>query len=261
MTCGRPQISLSERSRRHISSSAPWARFGLLGRMQAGVPGQRRDLLVQARVVLHRARAERVRARVEVEVAARETVVVAHDLGLGDLGQSRAFSAQQLRRDQLVERRSRARRRRQSRRAAAFDRAARRSWSLARAAAASGYRRWSGRWGEGAGVIGDFLADWRLTPLSGSNSSRPPISATARPSASARRSMSSRERRSVIATSSPSSYSGYSRASGYPAAIPSSLTRSKTAATGASSRIANSRATGASCSSSTPSTAASVSRA
>ena len=54
---------------RHISSSAPCARVGCLQRVQAGVAGQRRDALVQLRVVLHRARAERVEARVEVEVA------------------------------------------------------------------------------------------------------------------------------------------------------------------------------------------------
>ena len=38
--------------------------------MQAGVAGERSDPLVEARVVLHRAGAERVEAAVEVEVAA-----------------------------------------------------------------------------------------------------------------------------------------------------------------------------------------------
>ena len=56
--------------------------LGVLQRVQAGVPGQRGDALVQARVVLHRARAERVEARVEVEVALGQAHVVAHDLGL-----------------------------------------------------------------------------------------------------------------------------------------------------------------------------------
>ena len=61
--------------------------LGVLQRVQPRVAGQRRDPLVQLRVVLHRARAERVEAGVEVEVLLRERVVVAHDLGLGDLGQ------------------------------------------------------------------------------------------------------------------------------------------------------------------------------
>ena len=64
----------------------------VLRRVQAGVPGQRRDPLVELRVVLHRARAERVEAGVEVEVAAREPVVVADDLRLGDLGQARRLA-------------------------------------------------------------------------------------------------------------------------------------------------------------------------
>ncbi len=64
-----------------------------LERVQAGVAGQRRDALVQARVVLHRARAQRVEARVQVEVALGQLHVVAHDLGLGDLGQAGALGA------------------------------------------------------------------------------------------------------------------------------------------------------------------------
>ena len=72
--------------------------------MQAGVAGERRDLLVQARVVLHRARAERVRPRVEVEVPARDAVVVADDLGLGDLGELGGLLAKEVLRDQLGER-------------------------------------------------------------------------------------------------------------------------------------------------------------
>ena len=64
-----------------------------LRRVQARVARQRGDALVQLRVVLHRARAERVEAGVEVEVALREPVVVAHDLRLGDLGQLRRLGA------------------------------------------------------------------------------------------------------------------------------------------------------------------------
>ena len=52
----------------------------ILERVQARVAGQRRDPLVQLRVVLHRARPERVEACVEIEVALRQPVVVADDL-------------------------------------------------------------------------------------------------------------------------------------------------------------------------------------
>ena len=72
-----------------------------LQRVQPRVAGQRSDPLVQPRVVLHRARPERVEARVEVEVAARELDVVAHQLGLGDLGQARGRVTAQRRRQQL----------------------------------------------------------------------------------------------------------------------------------------------------------------
>jgi hypothetical protein len=54
----------------------------ILQRMQPGVSGQRRDALVQARVVLHRARPERIEAGVQVEVALGEVDVVTDDLGL-----------------------------------------------------------------------------------------------------------------------------------------------------------------------------------
>ena len=47
----------------------PLRALGILQRVQARVTGQRRRPLVQARVVLHRARAQRVEAGVEVEVA------------------------------------------------------------------------------------------------------------------------------------------------------------------------------------------------
>ena len=76
----------------------------VLERVQPGVARQRRDPLVQLRVVLHRARAERVEAGVEVEVALGQAVVVAHDLGLGHLGQARRLGASELGRQQLVER-------------------------------------------------------------------------------------------------------------------------------------------------------------
>ena len=174
----------------------------VLGRMQARVPGKRRDLLVQARVVLHRARPERVRAGVEVEVAPREPVVVADDLGLGDLGQAGTPGAQVLLRDQLRERRLGHPGGRQGRRAATLDRAL-----VDRGRRVALHRRRH----LGGGRRGQRLAH-ASTPA-GSRAS-PRSAATARPSASANRSMSSFERRSVIATSSPSACSGYSRPSG-----------------------------------------------
>ena len=95
----------ARRCRLHISSSAPWARFGSCAGCRRACPGSAATRSLSPRVVLHRARAERVEAGVEVEVAARDAVVVADDLGLGDLGQPRRLGAQQARRDQLVERR------------------------------------------------------------------------------------------------------------------------------------------------------------
>ncbi len=68
------------------------------------MPGQRRDALVQLRVVLHRARPERIEAGVEVEVALAQPVVVPHDLRLGDLRQSRRLGPPKLGGNQLVER-------------------------------------------------------------------------------------------------------------------------------------------------------------
>ena len=91
--------------------------------VQAGVARQRGDPLVEARVVLHRAGAERIGAGVEVEVAPRETVVVADDLRLGDLGELRGALPPQIRGNQLVERALGDVERRQGRRAAPGDRA------------------------------------------------------------------------------------------------------------------------------------------
>ena len=72
-----------------------------LQRVQPRVTGERGDPLVQPRVVLHRARPERVEARVEIEVATRELDVVTDQLGLGDLGQARDGVTAQGRRQQL----------------------------------------------------------------------------------------------------------------------------------------------------------------
>jgi hypothetical protein len=60
----------------------PLRSLGVLQRVQPRMAGERGDALVQARVVLHRARAQRVEARVEVEVALGDADVVAHELGL-----------------------------------------------------------------------------------------------------------------------------------------------------------------------------------
>ncbi len=53
-----------------------------LERMQARMARQRSDALMQLRVVLHRARPERVKAGVEVEVALAQPVVMPDDLRL-----------------------------------------------------------------------------------------------------------------------------------------------------------------------------------
>ena len=54
----------------------------VLERVQPGVAVERGDALVELGVVLHRARAQRIEAGVQVEVALGQAVVVAHDLGL-----------------------------------------------------------------------------------------------------------------------------------------------------------------------------------
>ena len=71
----------------------------LLVRMEVAEAGQRDDALVDARVVLHRAGAERVEAGVDPEVAVGERGEVAHELGLGDLGQARRRRPAQMLRD------------------------------------------------------------------------------------------------------------------------------------------------------------------
>ncbi len=76
----------------------------ILRRMQAGVAGKRGDAFVEARVVLHRAGAERVDPGVEIEVPAREAVVMADDLRLGHLRQAGGLAAQQVLGDQIGDR-------------------------------------------------------------------------------------------------------------------------------------------------------------
>ena len=64
-------------------------RLVLLVRVEVAEPGEPGEPLVDARVVLHRAGAERVEARVDAEGAVGERREVTHDLRLGDLGQAR----------------------------------------------------------------------------------------------------------------------------------------------------------------------------
>ena len=71
----------------------------LLVRMEVAEAGQVHDPLVHARVVLHRAGAERVEARVDAEVAVGERGEVAHEVGLRDLRQARRRRAAELVRD------------------------------------------------------------------------------------------------------------------------------------------------------------------
>ena len=61
----------------------------LLVRMKIAEAGEPCQPLVDARVVLHRAGAERVEAGVDAEGAVGERREVAHDLRLGDLGKAR----------------------------------------------------------------------------------------------------------------------------------------------------------------------------
>src|SRR4051794_3023636 len=72
--------------------------------MKARMSRQRRHTLVEARIVLHRARPERVGPGVEIEVAARDPVVVADDLRLRDLRKLGWALAEQVGGDELVER-------------------------------------------------------------------------------------------------------------------------------------------------------------
>src|SRR5882757_7258090 len=64
--------------------------------MQVREARQRDDALVDARVVLHRARAQRVEAGVDPEVALRELREVADELELVNLGKPRRLGAPQL---------------------------------------------------------------------------------------------------------------------------------------------------------------------
>ena len=98
VTAGRPATSARICCSSHISSSAPWAPSSSWCGCRCAKPGSARGALVDARVVLHRARAERVEAGVDPEVAVGEVREVAHDLVLGQLGQARRLLARERRR-------------------------------------------------------------------------------------------------------------------------------------------------------------------
>ena len=98
VTAGSPAISASISCRRHISSSAPCAPSSSWCGWRSRNPGSGDDSLVDPRVVLHRAGAERVEAGVDAEVPIRERREVPDELGLADLGQSRRALAAELRR-------------------------------------------------------------------------------------------------------------------------------------------------------------------
>ena len=68
----------------------------LLVRVEVAEARQRGEALVDPRVVLHRAGAERVEAGVDPEVARRELGEVPHQVRLGELGQARRLGAREL---------------------------------------------------------------------------------------------------------------------------------------------------------------------
>ena len=83
-----------------------------LQRMDVAEAGQPRHLLVEARVVLHRARAERKDAGVDGVVVLRQAHIVAHRLGLGEAGKADRLvrsSPPSRRRERLPARRDRRR--------------------------------------------------------------------------------------------------------------------------------------------------------
>ena len=92
VTAGRPAISARISCRRHISSSAPCASSSSCMRVQVAEPRKPGRALVHARVVLHRAGAERIEARVDAEGAVGERREVADELGLRELGKARRAS-------------------------------------------------------------------------------------------------------------------------------------------------------------------------
>ena len=71
-------------------------RVGILERVQVAEARMPDDSLVDARVVLHRAGAQRIEARVDPERARGKLGKVANELGFGDLGEPGGLLAAQL---------------------------------------------------------------------------------------------------------------------------------------------------------------------
>ena len=81
---GMPVSVLSQCASVSISSSAPGTVDDRLQRMDVGEAGQARQFFVEARVVLHRAGAERVEPAVDRVILLRQPGEVAHDLRLAE---------------------------------------------------------------------------------------------------------------------------------------------------------------------------------
>ncbi len=96
---GQPALELVHQLERALGQ-----RLRLI-RVEAGEALEARGRLVDPRVVLHRAGAERVAAAVHAEVEARQPGEVAHEVDLAHLRQARRRRAARPRRDQLLERR------------------------------------------------------------------------------------------------------------------------------------------------------------
>ena len=87
-TACMPVSSISQRLSSVMSSSAPCTVFSGCSGWISPKPGQPRHFLVQARIVLHRARAERKDAGVDRVVLLREAHIVANGLRLGKTRQA-----------------------------------------------------------------------------------------------------------------------------------------------------------------------------
>ena len=89
LTASRPVTSRRISSSRHCELERALRRVVVGERMEVAEARQADEPLVDARVVLHRAGAERVEAGVDAEVAGRELGEVAEHLRLGELGEPR----------------------------------------------------------------------------------------------------------------------------------------------------------------------------
>ena len=87
-TAGMPVSVFSQCASVSISSSAPCTVDAGCSGWRSAKPGQPRQLLVEPRVVLHRARAERVEAAVDRVILLRQPGEMAHDLRLAEPGQA-----------------------------------------------------------------------------------------------------------------------------------------------------------------------------